>query len=134
VRLSGLASKIGLAVGSEASAGAARRERRREPRLDFCGHKLIIRERRSLGILHLRDLSTNGACGITDMPLAVGTVVFLELKKSHFYAAEVKWVRRMTIGMQLFRPIREETMEQLKDQNRARRRASRAAMEEALPA
>ena len=121
MRLTGWASKILTATDAESSKGPARRERRREARHDFCGHKLIIRERRSLGILHLRDLSTNGACGITDMPLAVGSVVFLELRKSHYYAAEVKWVRRLTIGMQLFRPIRPETMELLQDQDRARR-------------
>ena len=125
--MTGWASRILGADEGEESSGPGRRERRREARHDFCGHKLIIRERRSLGILHLSNLSTNGACGITDMPLAVGTIVFLELRKSHYYAAEVKWVRRLTIGMQLFRPIRPDTMEALQEQNRARRARSAEA-------
>src|SRR4051812_46929538 len=70
---------------------ARRQERRLEPRHDCCGLKMIIRERRTLGILHLRNLSTCGACGITDMPLSVGSRVFLELTKSHYYTAHVKW-------------------------------------------
>ena len=87
-----------------------RQERRAEPRHDCCGLKIIIRERRTLGIIHLRNLSTWGACGITDMPLPVGSRVFLELTKSHYYAADVKWVNRMTIGLQLCRPMRPEIL------------------------
>lgn len=98
---------------------AASVERRAESRHNFCGHKLIMRQRRSLGILHLRDMSRMGACGITDMPLAVGSIIFLELKKGHFYAAEVKWTRNLTAGFQLFRPIRAETMTKLLHQRRA---------------
>lgn len=72
--------------------------------------KIIIRERRTLGILHLRNLSSCGASGITDMPLTVGTRVFLELTKSHYWAAEVRWVNRMTLGLQLYRPMRPEIL------------------------
>jgi hypothetical protein len=89
---------------------ARRQERRLEPRHDCCGLKMIIRERRTLGILHLRNLSTCGACGITDMPLSVGSRVFLELTKSHYYTAHVKWVNRLTIGLELCRPMRPEML------------------------
>ena len=96
---------------NEDSAEPARRkERRSEPRHDCCGLKIIIRERRTLGILHLRNLSTWGGSGITDMPLPVGSLVFLELTKSHYYRAHVKWVNRMTIGVQLNRPMRPEIL------------------------
>ena len=94
--------------------GDARTEERRlEPRHDCCGLKIIIRERRTLGILHLRNLSTCGASGITDMPLPVGSRVFLELTKSHYWAADVRWVNRMTIGLQLCRPMRPEILADL---------------------
>ena len=97
-------------------------ERRSEPRHDCCGLKVIIRQRRALGIIHLSNLSTWGACGLTDMPVAVGSLVFLELKKGHFYGARVKWVLRMTIGVQLVRQMRTETMARLLA--RARRRSA----------
>lgn len=85
--------------------------------------KIIIRERRTLGILHLRNVSSCGASGITDMPLPVGSRVFLELTKSHYWAADVRWVNRMTLGLQLCRPMRPEILAALlasaKRQNRA---------------
>lgn len=99
----------------------ARPERRAEPRHDVAGHKIIIRQRRTLGILHLRDLSENGVSGITDMPLAVGSIVFLELTRRHFYAAEVRWARSVTIGMKLFRPMRHGMLDRLIEAHRARR-------------
>jgi len=93
--------------------GPSERDRRLDPRFDCVGLKLIIRQRRALGIIHLRDISEWGASGITDMPLAVGSLAFLELKKGHFYAAHVKWVQVLTIGMQFARPMRPATMEKL---------------------
>jgi hypothetical protein len=94
----------------EDAESGRRRERRAEPRHDCCGLKIIIRERRSLSILHLRNLSTWGASGMTDMPLPVGSLVFLELTKSHYYGARVKWVNRTTLGLQLCRPMRPEIL------------------------
>ena len=94
----------------DAAEPARKRERRSEARHDCCGLKIIIRERRTLGILHLRNLSTWGASGITDMPLPVGSLVFLELTKSHYYRAQVRWVNRMTIGLQFGRPMRPEIL------------------------
>ena len=88
-------------------------ERRGEPRHPCVGLKVIIRERRALGIIHLKDLSRWGAGGITDLAVDVGTLVFLELKRGHFYAARVKWVKRLNIGLQFARPMQPETLERL---------------------
>ncbi len=105
-----LLAVIGLADDEE----APRRERRRdEERRDFSGHKIVLRQRRNLGILHLKDISAHGACGITDMPLAVGSMVFLGLSKPHFRAAEVLWCRRLTIGLRWLRPVRTEQLDKL---------------------
>lgn len=89
------------------------RERRRAPRRDCIGLKLIARQRRQLGIIHLRNLSPDGACGITDLPVAVGSLIFLEFRKSHFYAAHVKWTRNLTVGLELARPIQPDAFEKL---------------------
>ena len=90
-----------------------RPERRREDRRDFAGHKIVIRQRRNLGILHVRDISVHGASGITDMPLAAGSMVFLGLSKPHFRAAEILWCRRLTVGLRWLRPVRAEQLEKL---------------------
>src|SRR3954470_11048008 len=102
-----------MVAGADSAEPARQEERRVEPRHDCCGLKIIIRERRALGILHLRNLSTYGACGLTDMPLPVGSLVFLELKKHRFFGARVKWVKRMTLGLQLCRPMNPEMLEEL---------------------
>lgn len=96
--------------GEDSEEPVRRRERRVERRHDCVGLKIIIRERRSLSILHLRNVSTWGASGMTDMPLPVGSLVFLELTKSHYYGARVKWVNRTTLGLQLCRPMRPEIL------------------------
>jgi hypothetical protein len=112
VKLSGLASNI-LGAFDRHSGGAPRSERRREARRDFLGRKILIRQRKALGIMHLRNLSNGGACGITDMPLAVGSLVFVELKRPHFYAAEVVWASNLRIGLALVRPLRPELLDRL---------------------
>jgi hypothetical protein len=102
-----------LTSGGEPDEPARQVERRVEPRHDCCGLKIIIRERRALGILHLRNLSIYGACGITDMPLPEGSLVFLELKKHRYFGARVVWVKRMTLGLQLCHPMTPEMLAQL---------------------
>jgi hypothetical protein len=111
--LEGWTSEILSVIGWETDDDTPPRDRRAEGREDFCGHKVIVRQRRSLGILHLKDVSSRGVCGLTDMPLAVGSMVFLGLGKPHFRAAEVLWTRRLTVGLQWFRPLKPELLEKL---------------------
>ena len=110
-------------VESENGAdGKRQRERRRVSRHECVGRKLIIRQRRTLGIIHLRNMSQLGASGITDMPLAINSIVFLELKKKHFYAAYVKWTRNLTVGLELARPMNDLALEKIIGGQRARKR------------
>ena len=88
-------------------------ERRGEDRQPVKGHKLILRQRKALSILHLKNISSKGGCGITDMPLAVGSLVFVEVRKPHYFAAEVRWARSLSVGLQFFRPVRPEMFERL---------------------
>ncbi len=108
----GLSGWLRLAQSAESDddASGPRRERRRTCRSECVGRKMILRQRRSLGIIHLRNLSRLGACGLTDMPLAVDSIVFLELRRKHFFAAYVKWTRNLTVGLELVRPISEEAV------------------------
>jgi hypothetical protein len=111
VKLLDWANDIRSAVGLGPDEASRAVERRREPRRDVCGHKIIVRQRKALGIMHLKNLSSKGGCGLTDMPLAVGSLVFLELRKPHFWAAEVRWARSLSIGLEFFRPVRPEMFE-----------------------
>ena len=112
MKLSGLANTI-LAAFDRPASGAPRGERRREARQDFLGRKILIRQRKAIGIMHLRNLSNGGVCGITDMPLAIGSLVFVELRRTHFYAAEVVWASNLRIGLALVKPLRAEVLERL---------------------
>src|SRR5205085_12498735 len=87
--------------------------RRKEARRDFLGRKAILRQYRSLGIIHLRNVSRGGICGITDMPVAIGSIVFVELNRPHFYAAEVVWANNLRIGLALYKPLKHETFDRL---------------------
>lgn len=112
MKLSELANGI-LAVFGEDDCSTRPSERRKEVRRDFLGRKIVIRQRRTNGIMHLRNLSRGGVCGITDMPLAIGSLVFLELKRPHFYAAEVVWASNLRIGLALARPLKPGLLERL---------------------
>jgi hypothetical protein len=113
----------GLRAALKSKGDGPRPERRREARRDFLGRKVVVRQRRALGIMHLRDLSRNGACGITDMPLAIGSIVFLELNRPHFHAAEVRWARNLRIGLTLIRPLRPDQLDGFEAAHRAARAA-----------
>ena len=111
--LLGWGGSAGTAAADRHEAMPGQRERRRTSRRDCLGLKLIARQRRGLGIIHLRNLSEVGACGITDLPVAVGSIIFIELKKAHFYAAHVKWTRNLTVGLELARPLAPNALDQL---------------------
>jgi len=115
VKLAHWANDLKAAVGLASDESDGANERRREARRQAVGHKILLRQRKALGILHLKNISSKGGCGITDMPLAVGSLVFVELKKPHFFAAEVRWARSLSIGLEFFRPLRPEMYERLRD-------------------
>jgi hypothetical protein len=112
LKLSGLASSI-WAVFTDGDRDAPAIERRRETRRDFLGRKVIVRQYRALGIMHLRNVSQGGICGITDLPLAVGSIVFVELNRPHFYAAEVVWATNLRVGLALYKPLKPDMLERL---------------------
>ena len=87
---------------------------------DFTGYKIIIRDRRTLSLLHLKDLSCTGASGISDMPVAVGSVVFLEVRRKRFNAATVRWVKSVLIGLEFIRPLKPEIIDKAYASHRSR--------------
>ena len=122
LNLSGLANSIRAAF-TEGGSEESRVERRKEPRRDFLGRKVILRQYRSLGIMHLRNISRGGICGITDMPVKVGSLVFVESNRPHFYAAEVVWATNLRIGLALYKPLKPEMLERLHVEHLAKQKA-----------
>lgn len=49
--------------------------------------------------LRLKDLSRGGACGLVDEPFAVGDYFFIRLAENVVVEAEVRWVKRVMIGV-----------------------------------
>jgi hypothetical protein len=111
VKLLDWANDIRSAVGLGSGQDCDIVERRREARREVSGKKVIVRQRKALGIMYLKNLSSKGGCGLTDMPLAVGSLVFLQLRKPLYFAAEVRWVRSLAIGLEFLRPIRPKMFE-----------------------
>jgi hypothetical protein len=50
-------------------------------------------------VLRLKDLSRGGACGLVDEPFAVGDYFFIRLADNVVVEAEVRWVKRVMIGV-----------------------------------
>ena len=95
----------------ELEKARAEEERRLDMRYDFAGKKVGLRDRRVQSWIGLKDLSCKGACGISEMPLSVGSLVFIEIKKKRFHAAEVRWVRNALIGLRFYRPLQPDMVE-----------------------
>ena len=104
------------ALDEEGEAEGRRQEpeRRSEGRHDFSRARLPISSRRTHSPFHLKDMSRMGACGISDMPLAVGAVIFIRLAKGSFQAAEVRWVRNAQVGLRFVRPLRPDVFDRLR--------------------
>lgn len=88
-------------------------DRRREGRHDVRRTILPIRDRRAQSVFHIKDMSCRGASGISDMPLAIGSIIFLQLRKGRYQAAEVRWVRNALTGLRFFKPLDSETLQRL---------------------
>jgi hypothetical protein len=56
-------------------------------------------------ILRLKDLSCGGAAGLTELPLTTGDIVYVDLDKKLRAAAEVLWVRRLSVGIKFVTPL-----------------------------
>lgn len=111
MKLLDLVNDVRSAVGLGAEEDFRAAERRRETRIEMGGRKVVVRQCKALGILHLKNISSNGGCGITAMPLAVGSLVFVQLRAPLFQAAEVRWARSLSVGLEFLRPLRADMLE-----------------------
>lgn len=61
----------------------------------------------------MRDLSCGGASGLCDEPLDVGGRVNVWFSKADVVEAEVRWVRRMNVGLKFINPLAPAFVRQL---------------------
>ena len=76
-----------------------------DPRIPFLGHPFQIRTSQTCCWIRMRDLSCGGASGLCDEPLDVGAFVTVSFDKEHVVEAEVRWVRRMNVGLKFTEPL-----------------------------
>lgn len=73
--------------------------RRAYVRWTFKGTSFPVRMGKKEFEIRLKDLSRGGACGLIDEPLAVGDYFFIAFDDRHVVEAEVRWVRRVMVGV-----------------------------------
>lgn len=117
---------VGVPPEADGAGGApAARERRLDRRHDFSGTSINVRRQRVQTVLQLKDVSAEGACGISEAPLAVGDTVFLQLDKPRFHAARIVWVRNALVGFRFLRPLDPGDLARLHRSKKAPARQSR---------
>jgi hypothetical protein len=75
-------------------------------RIPFRGAAFAIRIGKGESTMRLRDLSRQGAAGLIEFPLAVGDYLIIELDNKHLVEAQVRWVRRVMVGLQFSHPVK----------------------------
>jgi hypothetical protein len=70
-------------------------------------------------LLRIKDLSTTGLSGLTDMPVSVGDIVFVQLEDMLIPAAQVVWFRRVVVGFAFVQPLPESRMKRLRERHEA---------------
>ena len=86
-------------------AAASPDENRADPRVPFMGYPVQIRTKGASFSIRLRDLSCGGASGLCDEALDVGDFVTVCFARERMAEAEVRWVRRMNVGLKFTHPL-----------------------------
>jgi hypothetical protein len=86
---------------------------RKAKRHDMTGAKMNLLVDANLYILHLKDLSALGLCGLTDAPLAPEQTVILYVTPHDTVPLHIRWIRRTLIGASFFERLSDETMQRL---------------------
>ena len=99
-------------AASTTSVGGSIKDRKAR-RHDLTGAKLSIVIDSNQYVLHVKDLSANGICGLTDAPLAPEQVVVLYLSRTEPVAIQIRWIRRTLIGASFLQNLPEDTLHRL---------------------
>lgn len=86
---------------------------RRARRHDATGSRMNLLVDSNLYILHLKDFSALGVCGLTDAPLAPEQTVIAYVAEDLQIPVQIRWIRRTLIGACFFERLSDETMQRL---------------------
>jgi hypothetical protein len=104
---------LGGGDGAEVSNGGASIKDRRAKRHDLTGARINLLVDSNLYILHLKDLSALGLCGLTDAPLAPEQTVIAHLAEYDQVPIQIRWIRRTLIGASFFERLPDERLERV---------------------
>jgi hypothetical protein len=113
---------LGGGGGAEDPIAASIKDRKAK-RHDLTGAKIKLLVDSNLYILHLKDLSALGLCGMTDAPLAPEQTVIAHLAEYEQAPLQIRWIRRTLIGASFFERLSDERMERLLRIHGRRRKA-----------
>jgi hypothetical protein len=88
----------------------------------------IRRPDRTNSAIMLKDLSHSGACGLIGEPVQAGDYLMIEFDVRHRVEAQVRWVRRLLVGLEFTNPLTPAYLHQLREHCLDRAAAERSAM------
>ncbi len=106
-------SFLGRAGGSAGSGAATSLKDRKAKRHDATGSRMNLLVDANLYILHLKDVSALGVCGLTDAPLAPDQNVILFLTDDQPVPVQIRWIRRTLIGASFFERLSDDTLQRV---------------------
>lgn len=96
----------GPVAGDSYPTQAHMRERRRMPRFPLKPKMFITRVRGLPAAITLKDISCGGASGLMSEPLTEGARLVIEFDPRTHVEAEVRWVSRLTVGLEFLTPLK----------------------------
>jgi len=97
----------------QAAAGVRLPEKRAFARHPFRSATFPVRIGASECEIRLKDLSRGGASGLIGEPVRVGDHVVIVFDRHHQVEAEVRWVRRLIVGLTFTNPLSATFVERL---------------------
>jgi hypothetical protein len=80
-------------------------DRREHVRFVLSGRSISARAADTVCEIQLEDLSCRGASGVTEMVVAVGSRILVEIPGVGGRGAEVRWVQDAKVGFNFLRPL-----------------------------
>ena len=87
-------------------------------RFGFSGPAIPMRVRDKKSTVQLKDLSCGGASGIMEEPVSVGDTIIIELDAKTHVSAEVRWIRRVLVGVRFTEPVAQALVNKLYQKHR----------------
>jgi len=80
-------------------------DRRQKPRFPIKPRMFLVRMDGLPAVITLKDISCGGAAGLMSEPVVEGACLIIELDAQTHVRARVRWIARMTIGLEFLTPL-----------------------------